>query len=133
MDAIKKMFSPEFRNRLDTIVQFKALTAENILSVVDKFVVELQAQLDAKGVSLEIDSDARAWLAERGYDRAMGARPMARVIRDQLRKPLAGELLFGKLARGGEVRVSLVDDALTFAIKSRDMALEVESSVISES
>ena len=116
MDAIKRLFSPEFRNRLDSIVQFKALASEVILSVVDKFIVELQAQLDAKGVSLEVSSEARAWLAEKGYDRAMGARPMARIIRDQLRKPLADELLFGKLSRGGEVHVMLEDDKLDFEI-----------------
>ncbi|HEX4909288.1 MAG TPA: ATP-dependent Clp protease ATP-binding subunit ClpA [Permianibacter sp.] len=116
MDAIKRLFSPEFRNRLDSIVQFKALASEVILSVVDKFIVELQAQLDAKGVSLEVSSEARAWLAEKGYDRAMGARPMARIIRDQLRKPLADELLFGKLSRGGEVHVLLEDDKLSFDI-----------------
>ncbi|MFN4291862.1 MAG: ATP-dependent Clp protease ATP-binding subunit ClpA [Permianibacter sp.] len=116
LDAIKRLFSPEFRNRLDAIVQFKALAPEVILSVVDKFIVELQAQLDAKGVSLEVSSEARAWLAEKGYDRAMGARPMARIIRDQLRKPLADELLFGKLSRGGEVHVLLEDDKLSFDI-----------------
>jgi ATP-dependent Clp protease ATP-binding subunit ClpA len=116
MDAIKRLFSPEFRNRLDSIVQFKSLASEVILSVVDKFIVELQAQLDAKGVSLEVASEARAWLAEKGYDRTMGARPMARIIRDLLRKPLADELLFGKLSRGGEVHVHLEDDTLAFEI-----------------
>ncbi len=116
MGAIKRLFSPEFRNRLDSIVQFKALASDVILSVVDKFIVELQAQLDAKGVSLEVTSEARAWLAEKGYDRTMGARPMARIIRDLLRKPLADELLFGKLSRGGEVHVMLADDNLSFDI-----------------
>lgn len=114
MEAIKRMFTPEFRNRLDSIVQFKALPPEVILSVVDKFIVELQAQLDAKGVSLEVSADARAWLAEQGYDRAMGARPMARIIREKLRKPMADELLFGRLAKGGEVKVILEDNALQF-------------------
>jgi ATP-dependent Clp protease ATP-binding subunit ClpA len=113
-EAIKKMFSPEFRNRLDATVQFKALPPEIILSVVDKFIVELQAQLDAKGVSLEVSAEAKAWLAEHGYDRAMGARPMARIIREKLRKPMADELLFGRLANGGEVKVRLNDDALEF-------------------
>ncbi|NQD37826.1 ATP-dependent Clp protease ATP-binding subunit ClpA [Permianibacter sp. IMCC34836] len=116
LDAIKRMFSPEFRNRLDAVVQFKSLAPEVILSVVDKFIVELQAQLDAKGVSLEVDSAARAWLAEKGYDRTMGARPMARIIRDLLRKPLADELLFGKLSRGGEVHVMIENDKLSFDI-----------------
>ncbi len=120
MDAIKRTFSPEFRNRLDATVSFKALSPDVILSVVDKFVVELQAQLDAKGVSLEVSSDARAWMADKGYDRAMGARPMARLVRDKLRKPLADELLFGKLAHGGEVHVELVNDELSFDIRSKD-------------
>ena len=125
LDAIKRMFSPEFRNRLDSIVQFNALESDTILSVVDKFIVELQAQLDAKGVSLEVSSEARAWLAEKGYDRTMGARPMARIIRDLLRKPLADELLFGKLAHGGEVHVMMEQDKLAFDIVEKAvLALE---------
>lgn len=107
MEEIKKMFSPEFRNRLDNIIWFKHLSTDVIHQVVDKFIVELQAQLDAKGVSLEVSDEARDWLAARGYDKAMGARPMARTVQESLKKPLANELLFGSLVDGGSVSVAL--------------------------
>lgn len=97
MSEIKKVFTPEFRNRLDHIIWFNSLDERVIHQVVDKFIVELQAQLDARGVSLEVSEDARHWLAVKGYDREMGARPMGRVIQEQLKKPLANELLFGSL------------------------------------
>lgn len=107
-EAMKRAFSPEFRNRLDAIIQFKALPAGVIDSVVDKFLIELQAQLDDKKVVLEVDQDARTWLAERGYDQFMGARPMQRLIQDELKKPLAEMILFGALAdHGGTVHVSV--------------------------
>ncbi|PAR64239.1 ATP-dependent Clp protease ATP-binding subunit ClpA, partial [Vibrio metoecus] len=106
MSEIKKVFTPEFRNRLDHIIWFNSLDERVIHQVVDKFIVELQAQLDARGVSLEVSEDARHWLAVRGYDREMGARPMGRVIQDQLKKPLANELLFGSLVDGGTVKVT---------------------------
>ncbi|MEM0909775.1 MAG: ATP-dependent Clp protease ATP-binding subunit ClpA [Pseudomonadota bacterium] len=114
LSEINKTFTPEFRNRLDAIVWFNHLDQDVILQVVDKFIIELQAQLDAKGVSLEVSEKAREWLAEKGYDKSMGARPMSRVIQEQLKKELASELLFGKLAKGGEVIVDLKDDKLTF-------------------
>ncbi len=107
MEEIKKIFTPEFRNRLDNIIWFKHLSTEVIHQVVDKFIVELQAQLDAKGVSLEVTDDAREWLAVKGYDKAMGARPMARTVQENLKKPLANELLFGSLVDGGSVSVAL--------------------------
>ncbi|WP_342321322.1 ATP-dependent Clp protease ATP-binding subunit ClpA [Kosakonia sp. BYX6] len=107
MEEIKKIFTPEFRNRLDNIIWFDHLSTDVIHQVVDKFIVELQVQLDQKGVSLEVSQEARDWLAEKGYDRAMGARPMARVIQDNLKKPLANELLFGSLVDGGQVTVTL--------------------------
>ncbi|ERK18484.1 MAG: ATP-dependent Clp protease ATP-binding subunit ClpA [Pantoea sp.] len=107
MEEIKKIFTPEFRNRLDNIIWFRHLSTEVIHQVVDKFIVELQAQLDAKGVSLEVSDDARDWLAEKGYDKAMGARPMARTVQENLKKPLANELLFGSLVDGGSVSVAL--------------------------
>ncbi|WP_435954404.1 ATP-dependent Clp protease ATP-binding subunit ClpA [Dryocola sp. BD626] len=107
MEEIKKIFTPEFRNRLDNIIWFNHLSTEVIHQVVDKFIVELQVQLDQKGVSLEVSQEARDWLAEKGYDRAMGARPMTRVIQDNLKKPLANELLFGTLVDGGQVTVAL--------------------------
>ena len=112
MSEINRTFSPEFRNRLDHIIWFNHLSMDVIHQVVDKFIVELQAQLDAKGVSLEVTTAARHWLAEKGYDKAMGARPMARVIQEQLKRPLANELLFGELVGGGSVRVDLLNDAL---------------------
>ncbi len=114
MSEIKKIFSPEFRNRLDNIIWFNHLDEQVILQVVDKFIVELQAQLDVKGVSLEVTSEAKQWLAEEGYDKAMGARPMGRVIQDNLKKPLANELLFGCLVNGGTVRVVLKNNRLDF-------------------
>ncbi|MDR7341778.1 ATP-dependent Clp protease ATP-binding subunit ClpA [Pantoea alhagi] len=110
MEEIKKIFTPEFRNRLDNIIWFDHLSGEVIHQVVDKFIVELQAQLDAKGVSLEVSDEARAWLAEKGYDKAMGARPMARAVQENLKKPLANELLFGSLVDGGSVSVTLDKD-----------------------
>ncbi|MDL4913366.1 MAG: ATP-dependent Clp protease ATP-binding subunit ClpA [Enterobacterales bacterium endosymbiont of Blomia tropicalis] len=107
MEEIKKIFTPEFRNRLDNIIWFRHLSTDVIHQVVDKFIVELQAQLDAKGVSLEVSDEARDWLAEKGYDKAMGARPMARTVQESLKKPLANELLFGSLVEGGSVSVGL--------------------------
>jgi ATP-dependent Clp protease ATP-binding subunit ClpA len=101
MEVIKKAFTPEFRNRLDAIIQFKPLGPETILNVVDKFLIELQAQLDERAVVLDVNAEARAWMAEHGYDPAMGARPMARLIQEQLKKPLAEKLLFGELAEAG--------------------------------
>ncbi|WP_105254135.1 ATP-dependent Clp protease ATP-binding subunit ClpA [Pseudoalteromonas sp. T1lg75] len=116
MSEINKVFSPEFRNRLDNIIWFNHLDSNVILQVVDKFLVELQAQLDKKSVNLELSEAARRWLAEKGYDKAMGARPMARVIQEQLKKPLANEILFGSLVDGGDVQVDLDtdDDRLAF-------------------
>lgn len=110
-DAMKRAFSPEFRNRLDAVIQFKALPTSVVDSVVDKFLTELQAQLDDKKVVLEVEPEARLWLAERGYDRMMGARPMQRLIQDELKKPLAEKILFGELAEhGGVVHVSVGED-----------------------
>ncbi len=126
MSEINRTFSPEFRNRLDHIIWFNQLSVEVIHQVVDKFIVELQVQLDAKGVSLEVTTAARDWLAERGYDKAMGARPMARLIQEKLKKPLANELLFGQLVNGGSVRVALDKDELTFDIVSSHKRQEAE-------
>ncbi len=106
-DAMKRAFTPEFRNRLDGVIQFKALPTTVIDSVVDKFLTELQAQLDDKKVVLEVDQDARDWLVEHGYDRLMGARPMQRLLQDQLKKPLAEMILFGDLVNGGTVSVTV--------------------------
>jgi ATP-dependent Clp protease ATP-binding subunit ClpA len=110
MEAIKTLFTPEFRNRLDAVVQFGALTEEVIEQVVHKFIAELQAQLDDRKVSIEVSEAALQWLAKRGYDKTMGARPMARLIQDAIKRPLADAILFGELQHGGSVYVT-VDDA----------------------
>jgi ATP-dependent Clp protease ATP-binding subunit ClpA len=113
MEAIKRLFSPEFRNRLDGIIQFNGLDPRTIQRVVDKLLVEVEAQLEQKGVQLHIDDAAREWLARKGYDPKMGARPMARVIQESIKRPLAEELLFGRLAGGGHAFVTLgADDTL---------------------
>ena len=105
MEIIRKTFAPEFRNRLDTIINFRALDLPVILLVVDKFIMELEEQLALRGVSISVTRAAREWLAERGFDPKMGARPMKRVIQEQIKRPLADDLLFGELANGGEVKV----------------------------
>ena len=110
MAIIQKKFSPEFRNRLDGIIQFAPLELDSIKRVVDKLVVELEAKLDTNEVTLELDDAAREWIAARGYDPKMGARPMARVIQQHIKRPLAEELLFGKLEGGGHVRITVGDD-----------------------
>ena len=113
MEAIKKMFTPEFRNRLDSIVQFGELAVDVIKTVVDKFLVQLQSQLDDKKVFIEVDDEARLWLAEHGYDAKMGARPMDRLIQERIKKPLAEEVLFGALAeKGGTAYVTVEDNEL---------------------
>jgi ATP-dependent Clp protease ATP-binding subunit ClpA len=117
MEAIKKIFSPEFRNRLDSIIQFSGLSQEHIAKVVDKFIFELEGQLQEKGVSLIVEEEARVWLAEKGYDPKMGARPMARLIKNEIKKPLAEELLFGRLAAGGTVKVDVMQGKLEFEIQ----------------
>ncbi|MYE80333.1 MAG: AAA domain-containing protein, partial [Gammaproteobacteria bacterium] len=101
METVKKMFTPEFRNRLDAIMQFNALPMSVIKTIVDKFLVELQAQLDAKKVQLDVDEDARDWLAREGYDEKMGARPMQRLIQEKIKRQLAEDILFGDLSQGG--------------------------------
>ncbi len=129
MQEIQRLFSPEFRNRLDAIIHFRPLSEQTILSVVNKFLVELEAQLADKHVTLEVDDKARAWLARHGYDPAMGARPMARLIQDRIKRPLADALLFGQLANGGHVRVSADDAGLTFAFTPRAEAARAATQV----
>ena len=121
MEIIKKTFSPEFRNRLDAIIEFNPLDQETIQNVVDKFLVELQAQLDDKKVTMEVDDSARQWLGTHGYDKVMGARPMARLIQDKIKKALAEELLFGKLEHGGHVIVMEEDDDLKIHIVEEEI------------
>ncbi|WP_199507104.1 MULTISPECIES: ATP-dependent Clp protease ATP-binding subunit ClpA [unclassified Psychrobacter] len=112
-DALKRVFTPEFRNRLDATIHFNPLDTKVVVSVVDKFLVELQAQLDDKQVTLEIDDAVRDYLADKGYDRLMGARPMQRLIQNEIKKPLANMILFGELVNGGVVHVALAEDADT--------------------
>ena len=121
MEVIKRLFTPEFRNRLDAIVQFSALNVEVVKTVVDKFLTELQAQLDEKRVTLEVDDAAREWLAREGYDEKMGARPMQRLIQEKIKRPLAEDLLFGDLANGGGV--------VRVTVYAGDLSVEVESPV----
>jgi ATP-dependent Clp protease ATP-binding subunit ClpA len=119
MEAIRKRFSPEFRNRLDAVVQFGDLDQNTIDRVVDKLLVEAEAQLEQKHVSISIDETARRWIAKRGYDPKMGARPMARVIQEFIKRPLAEELLFGKLVNGGHVEVSVSEDGEKLKLETR--------------
>jgi ATP-dependent Clp protease ATP-binding subunit ClpA len=123
LSDIKKTFSPEFRNRLDTIVQFGSLPLNIIETVVDKFLVKLQNQLDEKKVFLSVDAEARNWLAVNGYDAKMGARPMDRLIQDKIKKPLAEEVLFGTLSqRGGTAIVSVKDGELCIDIETMELS-----------
>ena len=115
-EAVKAMFTPEFRNRLDAIVPFAYLGKDTVSRVVDKFILQLELQLAEQNVHIQFDTDARVWLGDRGYDRLYGARPMSRLIQEKVKQPLAEELLFGKLAHGGEVHVSVKENALSFEL-----------------
>jgi ATP-dependent Clp protease ATP-binding subunit ClpA len=119
MEAIQRLFTPEFRNRLDAVIPFGHLPPAVVRKVVEKFVLQLEAQLAERQINIELSAEAADWLAKKGYDQQMGARPLARVIQEHVKKPLAEEVLFGKLAKGGTVRILLKDDALHFAYLSR--------------
>jgi len=123
MEAIKRLFSPEFRNRLDAIIQFKPLDPAVITQVVDKFIYELEAQLQEKQVTLDVEDSAREWLAEHGFDARMGARPMARVIQEHIKKPLAEQLLFGSLVNGGHVVIRAEDGRLVHDITEKEAVI----------
>jgi ATP-dependent Clp protease ATP-binding subunit ClpA len=123
--VVKRAFTPEFRNRLDAIVQFGSLDEITIGHVVDKFIIELESQLEAKRVTIEIDELARAWLAKHGFDPMMGARPMARVIQEKIKRPLAEELLFGQLEGGGHVHITVKEDALELQFQKEEIAAGV--------
>ncbi len=124
-EIIKKSFTPEFRNRLDAIIQFASLDANSVNRVVDKLIVELEVKLDNNNVTLELDDEARAWIAKRGYDPKMGARPMARIIQEHIKRPLAEELLFGKLEDGGHVRIIVAADD-TLKLNAEPILKELE-------
>jgi len=114
-EAINRLFTPEFRNRLDTTISFSPLSPETIGRVVDKFILQLEEQLADRNVTIELDEGARQWLSQKGYDKLFGARPLARIIQEHIKKPLAEELLFGKLTKGGVVRVTRDGDKLGFS------------------
>ena len=120
-EAIKKAFSPEFRNRLDAVIMFNSLKVDVIKRVVDKMIVELESQLEDKGITIETNADALEWLAEHGFDPKMGARPMARLIQEKIKRPLAEELLFGKLQHGGHVLIGIKEGEIDFSIEPRDL------------
>jgi ATP-dependent Clp protease ATP-binding subunit ClpA len=127
MEAVNRMFTPEFRNRLDSIVQFQPLGEDVILTVVDKFLTELQCQLDEKRVTLDVDEEARLWLVEKGYDIHMGARPMERVIQEHIKKPLAELILFGSLSQSGgtaHVHLDKANNTLTVTVKEEEAELQ---------
>ncbi len=126
MEVLKKLFSPEFRNRLDAIIQFEPLDEQSVARVVDKLIVELEAQLDKNEVTIELEPAARDWVAARGYDKKMGARPMARVIQEHIKRPLAEELLFGKLAEGGHVRVEVTPGGESLELTIEPLKRELE-------
>lgn len=118
-EAVSRIFTPEFRNRLDAIIPFQHLPEDVVASVVDKFISKLETQLQERNVTISLDGAARKWLVKHGYDKANGARPLARLIAEKIKKPLAEEVLFGKLAKGGEVCVTVAkDDTLTFRYPS---------------
>jgi len=127
MEIIKKAFSPEFRNRLDAIIQFGILATETIRTVVDKFLVSLQVQLDEKKVQLHLDDSVLDWFVENGYSESMGARPMARLVQEKIKKPLAEEILFGELAvGGGDVYVTAEDGDIKISSTARKSQQEKE-------
>ena len=117
VEAIDRLFNPEFRNRLDAIVSFNSLSDKVIARVVEKFILELESQLDNKNVFIEISEKAALWLGKEGYDENMGARPLSRLIQEKIKKPIAEEILYGKLSNGGNIRVDLKDKQLTFDFK----------------
>ncbi|MFO0070318.1 MAG: ATP-dependent Clp protease ATP-binding subunit ClpA, partial [Alphaproteobacteria bacterium] len=114
-EAIKRLFTPEFRNRLDAVIGFDHLSRDTVKHVVGKFVYKLESQLSERNVTISLTEAATDWLAEKGYDRQMGARPLSRLIADKIKKPLAEEVLFGKLSKGGSVKIGVKNDELTFS------------------
>ena len=114
VEAINKLFSPEFRNRIDSTIHFNHLTPEIVLSIVDKFIIEVEAQLYEKGVTLAIDQETKEYLSDKGYDEVYGARELSRVIQEEIKKPMAEELIFGSLIKGGHVEIYIKDKKIAF-------------------
>ena len=125
-EAINKLFSPEFRNRIDSTIHFNHLTKDIVLSIVDKFIIEIEAQLDEKRVTLSIDNQTKKYLAEKGYDEVYGARELARIIQEKIKKPIAEELIFGSISKGGHVDVILNEGKINFKFsKKQDQKKEL--------
>ena len=118
-EAINKLFSPEFRNRIDSIIHFNHLSPEIVLSIVDKFIIQVEAQLDDKRVTLSVDQSAKEYLAKKGYDEVYGARELGRIIQEEIKKPIAEELIFGKISKGGHVDIVLLNDKINFKFSSK--------------
>jgi ATP-dependent Clp protease ATP-binding subunit ClpA len=118
IQAIRRLFSPEFRNRLDSTIQFKHLNTTHVLKIIDKIIIELEAQMSDKSIRFKLSDACKQWLVEKGYDKDMGARPMHRAIEKYIKKPIIDEILFGRLVNGGMVKVSVVNKQLAFEIKS---------------
>ena len=127
-EAIKRLFSPEFRNRLDSTIQFKHLESAHVLKIVDKIIIELEAQMSDKAIRFKLSATAKKWLVEKGYDKNMGARPMHRAIEKHIKKPIIDDILFGKLTNGGLVHVDVINDQLAFVIKSDTPLLTIDKS-----
>ena len=127
-NAIKRLFSPEFRNRLDSVIQFKQLDLTHILKIVDKIIIELETQMSDKSIRFKLSNAAKQWLVEKGYDKTMGARPMHRAIEKHIKKPIIDDILFGKLTNGGVVHIDLINKQLAFVIKSDTPLLSNEKS-----
>ena len=119
-DAINKLFTPEFRNRIDSTIHFNHLSKKIVLSIVDKFIIEVEAQLDDKGITLSLNADTKKYLANKGYDEVYGARELSRIIQEEIKKPIAEELIFGKISKGGHISISLKDNKIRFEYKSKE-------------
>jgi len=128
-DAVKRLFTPEFRNRLDAVIPFDKLTPETVTYVVDKFIKQLEEQLADKRVRIILDKKARGWLAEKGYDKNNGARPLSRLIQEKIKKPLAEEILYGKLSKGGTVKVVLKNDELKFEFTKAEASAKKKETI----
>ena len=124
--AVKNHFSPEFRNRLDKVIHFQSLSTENVVHIIDKFIAELEVNLSDKDIKININKKAKEYLAERGYDKALGARPLARVIQEEVKTKLTDEILFGGLRSGGEVKITLKSGKLNFIISSKTNSVSVK-------